>query len=102
MGAVTQNPSDPDFQTKRNLKMYIGSIRKYTIEEGIKSAAQLLMMSAIVAIAQTANIAIGTTKLIGSGWAFLKRALAATPTPVKVGIVIAILLIFLVWVSKES
>jgi len=102
MGAVTQNPSDPDFQTKRNLKMYIGGVRKFSVEEGIKSVAQLLMMAAIVAIAQAANVAISTTKILGTGWEFLKKALLATPKPVKIGIVIAILLIFLVWISKES
>jgi len=102
MGAVTQNPSDPDFQTKRNLKMYINSVRKQSIESGIKSAAQLLMVSAIVAIAKSAQVAIGMTRFGSSVWAAIKGALAATPKPVKIGIIIAIVLIFLVWISKES
>jgi hypothetical protein len=98
MGSVTQNPGDPDFATKRNLKMYINYIRKYSMEGGVQYLGTILLAAFLVSLGKAVKVAKGVDWLLAG----IKGLYKATPKPLLIAIIIVIVLIFLVWISHED
>jgi len=98
IGSVTQNPMDPDYATKRNLKMYINHARKYSMEGSIQWMGTMLLASFLVALGKSVKMAKGVDWFVAG----IKVLYKATPKPLLIAMIIAIVLIFLLWISKED